>query len=139
MLCLLLPTPTDIGDLELCPLLNVNCVNSRFLCQLCHVMWVRKQGGDAVWQELATPAAAIRQGKSEGAPSTLQQVQIERAIKNSKPRNIGAAAAKPSPNPVLTTSHTPSVASRVQVLSPLYCSSSRGRLCRSVMQVSYAG
>ena len=45
------------------------------------------EGGDAVWQELATPAAALRYITSEGAPSTLQQVQIERAAKNSKARN----------------------------------------------------
>ena len=37
--------------------------------------------------EFSTPAAALRHIKAEGAPSTLQQVQIERAAKNSKPRN----------------------------------------------------
>ena len=71
MLCLLLPTLTDICDLELCPLLHVNCVNSPSLCELCHVMWVRKQGSDGVWQEFATSATALRHVKSEGAPSTL--------------------------------------------------------------------
>ena len=50
-------------------------------------MWVRKQDPAAEWQEFATPAAALRHVKSEGAPSTLQQVQIERAAKNGKPRN----------------------------------------------------
>ena len=40
-----------------------------------------------MWQEFATPAAALRYTKSEGAPSNLQQVQIERAAKNSKARN----------------------------------------------------
>ena len=50
-------------------------------------MWVRKQEADAQWQEFSTPAAALRHIKAEGAPSTLQQVQIERAAKNSKPRN----------------------------------------------------
>ena len=50
-------------------------------------MWVRKQEAEAEWQEFATPAAALRHIKAEGAPSTVQQVQIERAAKNSKPRN----------------------------------------------------
>ena len=50
-------------------------------------MWVRKQEADAQWQEFSTPAAALHHIKAEGAPSTLQQVQIERAAKNSKPRN----------------------------------------------------
>ena len=50
-------------------------------------MWVPKQGDDAVWQEFATPAAALRCIKSEGAPSNPQQVQIERAAKNSNARN----------------------------------------------------
>ena len=40
-----------------------------------------------MWQEFATPAAALRYTKSEGAPSNLQRVQIERAAKNSKARN----------------------------------------------------
>ena len=35
-----------------------------------------------MWQHFATPAAALRYIKSEGAPSNLQQVQIERAAKN---------------------------------------------------------
>ena len=50
-------------------------------------MWVRKQEAEAGWQEFAPPAAALRHIKAEGAPSTLQQVQIERVAKNSKPRN----------------------------------------------------
>ena len=50
-------------------------------------MWVRKQEADAQWQEFSTPAAAVRHIKAEGGPSTLQQVQIEHAAKNSKPRN----------------------------------------------------
>ena len=49
-------------------------------------MWVRKQEAEAEWQELATPAAALRHIKAEGAPLTLQQVQIERVAKKSKPR-----------------------------------------------------
>ena len=63
-----------------------------------------------MWQEFATPAAALRYIKSEGAPSNLQQVQIERAAKNSKARNgfefsfeapIGGAAAKPPSKPTI--------------------------------------
>ena len=59
-----------------------------------------------MWQEYATLAAALRYIKSKGAPSTLQQVQIERAA--SKARNgfkfsfaapTGGAAAKPPPSP----------------------------------------
>ena len=50
-------------------------------------MWVRKQEVEAEWQEFATPAAALRHIKAEGVPSTLQQVQIERVAKNSKPNN----------------------------------------------------
>ena len=76
-------------------------------------MWVRKQGSDAVWQDLH------RHVKPEGVPSTLQQVHIERKPENSK---LGsgfeflfqaptAAVAKPPPRPALTISHTPSVAS----------------------------
>ena len=49
-------------------------------------MWVRKQEADAEWQEFSTPAAVLRHIKADGAPSTLQQVQIERAAKSSKPR-----------------------------------------------------
>ena len=65
-----------------------------------------------MWKEFATTAAALRYVKSEGAPSSLQQVQIERAAKNSKPRNnfefsfqapTGAAAAKPPPKPAPTS------------------------------------
>ena len=91
-----------------------------------------------MWQEFATPATTLRHIKSEGAPSTLQQVHIERAAKNSKARNgfgfsfeapTGAAAAKPHPKPAPTTAHTPSVASYVQVLSSSYCGSCCGQLC----------
>ena len=91
-----------------------------------------------MWREYATPAAALRYIKSEGAPSTLQQVQIERAAKNSKARNgfefsfeapTGGAPAKPPPKPAPTIAHTPSVASYAQVLSSLYCASCRGLLC----------
>ena len=64
------------------------------------------------------------------APSTLQQVQVGHAPKNSKPRNgiefffqdlSGAAAAKPPPKLALTISHTPSVTSYIQVLNSSYC------------------
>ena len=91
-----------------------------------------------MWQEFATPAAALRYTKSEGAPSNLQRVQIERAAKNSKACNgfefsfetpTGGAAAKAPPKPARTTAHTPSVASYVEVLSSSYCASCRGRLC----------
>ena len=91
-----------------------------------------------MWQEFATLATALRHIKSQGAPSTLQQVQIERAAKNSKARNgfefsfeapTGAVAAKPPPKPTPTTAHTPSVASYVQVLSLSYCGSCCRRLC----------
>ena len=58
-------------------------------------MWVRKQEAEAEWQEFATPAAALRQIKAEGAPSTLQQVQIERAAEHSKPRNGFEFSYKP--------------------------------------------
>ena len=50
-------------------------------------MWVRKQEAEAEWQEFATTAAALRHIKAEGAPSTLQQVQIKRVANNSKPCN----------------------------------------------------
>ena len=62
-------------------------------------MWVRKQKADAQWQEFSTPAAALRHIKAEGAPSTLQQVQIERAAKNSKPRNGFELSYNPPPPP----------------------------------------
>ena len=90
-----------------------------------------------MWHEFATPAAALRYTKSEGAPSNLQQAQIEHAAKNSKARNgfefsfeapTGGAAARPPPKPARTTAHTPSVASYVEVLSSSYCTSCRGRL-----------
>ena len=63
-----------------------------------------------MWQEYATPAAALCYIKSEGAVSTLQQVQIERAAQNSKARNgfefsfeapTGGASAKPPNQPRL--------------------------------------
>ena len=91
-----------------------------------------------MWQEFATPAAALCYIKLEGAPSTLQQMQSERAAKNSKGRKgfqfsfeapTGGAAAKPTPKPAPTIAHTPSAASYVQVLSSSYCTSCRGRLC----------
>ena len=91
-----------------------------------------------MWEEFATPAAALRYIKSEGSPSTLQQVQIERAAKISKARNgfefsfeapTGGATAKPPPKPAPTTAHTPSVASYVQVQSLSCCGSCRGRFC----------
>ena len=39
---------------------------------------------EAEWQEFAIPAAALHHIKAEGAPLTLQQVQIERVAKNAK-------------------------------------------------------
>ena len=62
-------------------------VNCSLLCQFCHVMWVRKRDPEAEWQEFATLFAALYHMKSEGAPLTLQQVQIERAAEKAKPRN----------------------------------------------------
>ena len=88
----------------------------------------------------ATPAAALRYTKSEGAPSNHQPVQIECAAKNAKARNgfefsfeapTGGVAAKPPPKPARTTAHTPSVASYIEVLIELsssYCASCRCRL-----------
>ena len=73
-------------------------------------MWVRKQEADAQWQAFSTPAAALRHVKAEGAPSTLQQVQIERAAKNSKPRNgfeISYTPPPPPPPPVMPASPPP--------------------------------
>ena len=58
-------------------------------------MWVCKQDNAAEWQQFATPATPLRHVKAEGAPSTLQQVQIERAAKNSKPRNDFEFSLKP--------------------------------------------
>ena len=58
-------------------------------------MWVCKQEAEAEWQEFATPAATLRHIKAEGVPSTLQQVQIERAAKNSKPCNGFQFSYKP--------------------------------------------
>ena len=86
-----------------------------------------------MWQHFATLAAALRYIKSEGAPSNLQQVQIERAAKNSKAHNgfeFSVEAPKAPPKPARTTAYTPSVASYVDVLSSSYCASCRGRLCR---------
>ena len=91
-----------------------------------------------MWQEFATPAAALRYTKSEGAPSNLQHVQIERAAKNLKARNgfefsveapTRGAAPKPPPKPARTTAHTPSAASYVELLSSSNYASCRGRLC----------
>ena len=89
-------------------------------------MWVRKQDLDAEWLEFATPAAALRHVKLEGAPSTLQQVQIERAAKNGKPRNGFEFSLKPptsaspqqSPKPpaTATPSTTQGLANFIQVL-----------------------
>ena len=60
---------------------------------------MHKQEAEAEWQEFATPAAALRHIEAEGAPSTLQQVQIERAAKNSKPRNALSSHTSPLPPP----------------------------------------
>ena len=71
-------------------------------------------------------------------PSNLQQVQIQRAAKNSKADNgfefsfeapTRGAPPKPPPTPARTTAGTPLVASYVEVLSSSYCASCRGRLC----------
>ena len=62
-------------------------------------MRVRKQEAAAEWQEFATLAAALGHVKGEGAPSTLRQVQIERAAKNSKRRNSFEFSLKPPPLP----------------------------------------
>ena len=65
-----------------------------------------------MWHHFATPAAALRYIKSEGAPSNLQQVQIECVAKNSKARNgfeFSVEAPKAPPKPARTTAYTPSV------------------------------
>ena len=100
---------------------------------------VHKQEAEAEWQEFATPAAALRHVKAEGAPSTLQQVQIECAAKNSKPRkgfefsSKPPTAASPQQPPQSQATSPPtmtqSIGSFVQVLSSSYCSSCRGKLC----------
>ena len=100
--------------------------------------WARKQEAEAEWQEFATPAAALRHIKAEGVPLTLPQVQVERAAKNSKPRNgfefsykPPAAAAPQQPlqsqaaSPPTTTQ---SISNFVEVLGSSYCSSCRGKL-----------
>ena len=102
-------------------------------------MWVRKQDPAAQGQEFATPAAALRHVKLEGAPSTLQQVQIERSAKNGKPRNgfefslKPPASASPQQSPKPPTAATPSttqgLTNFIQVLGSSYCSSCRGQLC----------
>ena len=84
-------------------------------------MWVRKQEAEAEWQEFATPAAALRHIKAKGAPSTLQQVQIEHVAKNSTPRN----GFEFSYTPPATT--TPTVPSRL----PSHYDAIHQRLCRS--------
>ena len=108
-------------------------------CCFCHVMWARKQEAGAEWQECATPAAALRHVKAEGAPSTLQQVQIERAAKNSKPRNgfefslKPPTAASPHQSPQSQAASAPtttqSIGTFVEVLSSSNCDSCRGKLC----------
>ena len=105
----------------------------------CHVMWVRKQEAEAEWQEFATPAAALRHIKAEGVPSTLQQVQIERAAKNSKPRNgfefsykppaNAAPQQPPQPHAASPPTTAQSIGSFVEVVGSSYCSSCRGKLC----------
>ena len=109
-------------------------------------MWVCKQEAEAEWQEFATPAAALRHIKAEGAPSTLQQVQIERVAKNSKPRNgfefsytrpatalSSHTRALPQQPPQSQAAPTPtttqSISGFVEVLGSSYCSSCRGKLC----------
>ena len=84
-------------------------------------MLVRKQEAGAEWQEFATPAAALCHIKAEGAPSTLQQVQIERVAKNSKLRNGFEFSYTPP------TTATPTVPSR---LASHYDAIHR-QLCRS--------
>ena len=83
-------------------------------------MWGRKQEADAQWQQFSTPAAALRHIKAEGAPSTLQQVQIERAAKNSKPRNGFEFSYNPPHRRRATA--TPTVPSRL----PSHCASDCG-------------
>ena len=72
-------------------------------------------------------------------PSTLQQVQIEHATKNSKPRNgfefsyKPPAAAAPQQRPQSQAAFPPttrqSIGSFVEVLGSSYCSSCRSKLC----------
>ena len=101
-----------------------------------------------MWHEFGRTAAALRRVKFEGAPWSMQQMQIEPTTKKSKPRNglefsfqapTGAAAAKPPPKPASTTSHTPWVPSYVLVLSSLYCLSYRGRICMHLVTLSTGG
>ena len=90
-------------------------------------MWVRKQEADAQWQEFSTPAAALRHIKAEGARSTLQQVQIKRAAKNSKPRNGFEFSYNPPPPPRRRATATPTVPSRL----PSHYDAIHRRLCGS--------
>ena len=76
----------DIRDLEFC-LLNVNFIKFLLRCQLCHVMWVRKQGANVERQTFATLVAALHDLKSKG-PSNLPQVQIECGVKNVKSQSL---------------------------------------------------
>ena len=87
----------------------VHCLYIAVCCgSFCHVMWVRKQEAEAEWQEFAAPTAALRHIKAEGGPSTLQEVQIERAAKNSKPRNGFEFSYKTPPPPLRHNNpHTP--------------------------------
>ena len=82
---------------------------------------MHKQEVEAEWQEFAIPAAALRHIKAEGAPSTPQQVQIERVTKNSKPRN----GFEFSYTPPATT--TPTVPSRL----PSHHDAIHQQLCQS--------
>ena len=102
-------------------------------------MWVRKQEAGAQWQQFSTPAATLRHIKAEGAPSTLQQVQIERAAKNSKPRNgfefsynppppAAAPQQPPQSQAASPPTATQSIGGFVEVLGVSYCSSCRGKL-----------
>ena len=87
-------------------------------------MWVRKQEADAPWQEFSTPDAALRHIKAEGAPSTLQQVQIDRAAKYSKPGYGFEFSYNP---PAASAPATPTVPSRL----PSHYDAIHRRLCCS--------
>ena len=92
------------------------------------------------WQEFATTIAALCHAKSKGAPSNLQQVQVEHAATKAKPQNAfwflfkaldAAASLEHPPKPCLlaAASTNPSLLSFVQVFNSLYFGSCHCQSC----------